>query len=152
LSGIYIRSRKNIRLTVEAEGIFLGIDTAIPCGLVINELVSNALRHAFPGNRDGEVKIGLRGIADSGMRNGDLQKGPVTRNPELETIELIVSDNGVGLPEDMDIRKSHSLGFYLAVNLAEKQLHGSVELSMAKGTEVRIRFKERKYINRMETV
>lgn len=140
LSGTYIRSRKNIGLKVEAEGVFFGIDTAIPCGLVINELVSNSLRHAFPGNREGEVKITLYRISDFGMRNGE----------EPDFFELVVGDNGIGMAKDLDIGKPRSFGLRLAVNLAEKQLHGSVELNRENGTEFRIRFRERKYISRME--
>jgi two-component sensor histidine kinase len=109
-----------ISLNTEAEGVFLGIDTAIPCGLITNELISNALKHAFPNGKEGEiwVKIGT---------HGDRQ------------FTLIVGDNGVGFPPDVDFRDTESLGMQL-VNTLVDQLEGTVELRRDGGTEFTIRF------------
>jgi two-component sensor histidine kinase len=119
-----------ITIQVEAEGIWFGIDTAIPCGLIINELVSNAFKYAFPGGREGEIKIALR-------RGGN------------DTIELMVSDNGIGMPEELDFRNTVSLGLRLVTTLSEDQLRGTIEVNREAGTIFSIRFKEVKYKKRV---
>jgi PAS domain S-box-containing protein len=118
-----------IALKLEAEDIWLGIDTAIPCGLIINEMVSNSLKHAFPENRKGEIRI-------------TFQK---TDNDE---IIMRVKDNGVGLPGDLDFRNTRTLGLQLVSTLAESQLQGKIELNRDEGTEFIIGFKEIKYEQR----
>ncbi|MBU7030095.1 MAG: PAS domain S-box protein [Theionarchaea archaeon] len=102
--------------------ILLGIDVAIPCGLIINELVSNSLKHAFPGDRKGEIRIAIHEIGEN-------------------EIALVISDNGVGMPEDFDFRNTESLGLHLVTILAEDQLQGSISLDRSRGTEFQVRFK-----------
>ena len=109
-----------ITLTVKVKDVFLSIDEAITCGLIINELVSNSLKHAFPGSRKGEIKTILR------PANGD--------------IELIVSDDGIGIPDDIDIRNTSSLGLHLVTILAEEQLNGKITSSKDNGTSISITF------------
>jgi two-component sensor histidine kinase len=116
----YITEDSSVRLTVNVGDIPLGITEAIPCGLVINELVSNALKHAFPKGRDGEITIRLQ-------RAGANQ------------IALTVSDNGIGFPEQIDFRKSPSLGLTLINSLVE-QLDGTMELDRRGGTAFTITF------------
>ena len=111
----------NIAIKIEAEDAFLDIDTAIPCGLIINELVSNSLKHAFP-DRKGEITVALRSLDGS--------------------IELRVSDTGAGIPEDIDFRNTETLGLRLVTILAEDQLGGDIALRRTTGTEFRITFKE----------
>jgi PAS domain S-box-containing protein len=111
-----------IKLTVDADGISLGVDTAIPCGLIINELVSNSLKHAFPDSRTGKIDITVRPV-----RQGEL--------------ELVVRDDGVGIPMDLDIINAKSLGLHLVTLLAKKQLRGHIEMIRNRGTSFRIRFK-----------
>jgi two-component sensor histidine kinase len=111
-----------IALKIESEGISLGIKTAIPCGLLINELVSNSLKYAFPEDRKGEIRIALPSIND-------------------DELELIFSDDGIGIPEDLDIRNTESLGLELVMILAEDQLEGKVELNRTGGTKYIIQFK-----------
>ena len=111
-----------IKLNVNIKDVFLDIKTAIPCGLIINELISNSLKHAFPGDKKGEIKIAGH---------------PLNKNE----IELVVSDNGVGLPKKVDFRKTDSLGLHLVNLLAEGQLHGDIKLDRTKGTNFHIRFK-----------
>ncbi|HIE26267.1 TPA: PAS domain S-box protein [Candidatus Poribacteria bacterium] len=113
--------RGKIALKIDVEDISLSIDSAIPCGLILNELVSNSLQHAFPGEQKGEIKIVLRSIEND--------------------IELIVSDNGIGMPDNLDFRNTESLGLQLATTLAENQLQGKIELDRTEGTEFRITFK-----------
>jgi PAS domain S-box-containing protein len=109
-----------IAFTLEAVDLPLGIDLALSCGLIINELVSNSLKHAFPENRRGEVSISARQVAP-------------------EELLLVVRDTGVGLPPDLDIRKTSSLGLRL-VTLLVGQINGSVELDSAPGATFVIRF------------
>ncbi|MBI5664812.1 MAG: PAS domain S-box protein [Nitrospirae bacterium] len=111
LFAFYGKSTKNISVKVHADGVFLGIDTAIPCGLIINELLSNSLKYAFPNDRSGNISITLKNMA--GGSHWDY--------------ELIVRDSGIGLPAGLDIRKTSSLGLQLVINLSEHQLQGAVE-------------------------
>lgn len=117
----------NISMNLNIEDIALGIDSSIPCGLIINELITNSLKHAFPDRRNGEIKIVLTNI----------------KGHEYE-YELIVSDNGIGLPEDIDFRKTETLGLHLVSMLAEDQLSGTIDLYQNNGTEFKIRFKDGK--------
>ena len=109
----------------EIEEISFELDIAIPFGLIINELVSNSLKYAFPKEKKGEIKITLRSI------NGG-------------EIELMVQDDGIGISEDIDFRKSESLGLELVTILAEDQLNGRIELDRTGGTTFRILFPGKK--------
>lgn len=111
-----------VALNVEAEDVLLGVDTAIPCGLIINELVSNSLKHAFPGGGGGSINIRLR-PADPG------------------SLTLTVADDGVGLPEGFDARRTSSLGLQL-VNTLARQLGGEVLVSEGAGAEFSITFRK----------
>lgn len=116
----YAAGEAHIELEIDSEDINIAIDQAIPCGLIVNELVANALRHAFPeGN--GMVTVRARTLPD--------------RN-----IELIIGDNGIGMPPDLDYRKTDTLGLRIVVDLVEVQFGGSVELTVENGTWFRIRF------------
>jgi PAS domain S-box-containing protein len=98
----------------------LDLDRAIPCGLLLNELVSNALKHAFPGGRGGWVRVALH-------------TGP------NEEYTLIVSDNGVGLPQDLDVLATSSLGLQLVQTLT-RQLGGRLNVERTGGTTFQITF------------
>ncbi len=111
---------ERIRLKSKLEGIYFEIDTAILCGLIINELVSNSLKHAFPLNRKGEVFIGL---------NKD----------DKNKYTLILKDDGIGFPSTVDFRKTESLGLQLVTTLTE-QLGGTIELNNNGYTEFKIVF------------
>ncbi|MHC4454460.1 MAG: histidine kinase dimerization/phosphoacceptor domain -containing protein [Planctomycetota bacterium] len=126
----YKMDTNKIALKINIETVFFAIETAIPCGLIINELVSNSLKYAFPDGRVGEINITFR----------SLDKGE---------LEIIVSNDGVSFPKDLDFRNTESLGLRLVTNLAENQLHGKIELNRSKGTEFQISFKEIKYKKRM---
>lgn len=117
----------NIKLSIEVEDIELGVDTAIPCGLIINELVSNSLKYAFPNNQKGEILIRL--AAD-------------TSEAEKPAYVLTVADNGIGIPEDILFPHQDSLGLQL-VNILSRQLGGHIQLSREKGTTFSIRFPQR---------
>ncbi|MBD2102432.1 histidine kinase dimerization/phosphoacceptor domain -containing protein [Leptolyngbya sp. FACHB-261] len=116
----YGNSANRIELSMSAGEVLLGIDTAIPLGLIISELVSNALKHAFTEQEPGMIRVGLH--------NGS--------NSELM---LTVSDNGIGLPKDFDWQNSESLGLRLVNDLAE-QLDGSIEFWNGNGTTFKLTF------------
>jgi len=118
----YAVAPDKIRLNTKIEDVSLGLDNAIPCGLIINELISNSLKYAFPKDRKGEINIVLREI-------------------NSHEIQLTVSDDGIGIPAEIDIRETESLGLQLVHILAENQLEGSIELDREAGTAFRIRFK-----------
>jgi two-component sensor histidine kinase/CHASE1-domain containing sensor protein len=110
-----------VKLEVEVEEVALGVDKAIPCGLILNELVTNALKHAFPHERPGTVRVQLgRTAADS--------------------VRLVVSDDGVGLPADLDIRHSDTLGMQLVCTLAEQLAAKLQALRAARGTQFELVF------------
>ncbi|HEX7628289.1 MAG TPA: histidine kinase dimerization/phosphoacceptor domain -containing protein [Candidatus Methanoperedens sp.] len=113
-----------VKLKMDIENVSFDINTAIPVGLMVNELISNVLKHAFPEGKKGEIKIGLH----------PEQGGKFT---------LIVSDNGIGFPQDMDFKKTESLGMRL-VNSLTNQLRGTIELDRTQGTSFKITFQEAK--------
>jgi two-component sensor histidine kinase len=116
----YLVDLGRITLHVDAAGVTMGIDRAIPCGLIINDLLANSLKHAFPDNRRGEIRIDFR-------RKDDRQ------------ITIMVADNGVGMPPGLDFTKIGTLGLQL-VNLLTKQLSGNIKMSGGPGTIWEITF------------
>lgn len=124
-----------IVLRIDAAGIVLGIDTAIPCGLIINELLSNALKYAFPAERAGIIGITMKKYQPAGDRGA--------------VYILKVRDNGAGMPAGFDFRSTKSLGLHLVMSLAEHQLQGSMKVKQARGTVFLIRFRDARYRNRV---
>ena len=176
-----------IKLNKKIDKVFFNINTSIPCGLIINELVTNSLKHAFPAtygcgpeneNREKCSFLGLQNSKFCGSRN------EVSFNPKIEDFEgfsdptvsdcgptdeksaspineiqielhqlknnlvLIVSDNGAGLPENIDFSNAKTLGLRLVNNLV-KQLDGTIELDRSEGTKFKITFKELIYKERI---
>jgi PAS domain S-box-containing protein len=111
---------KKVTLKIKSVGIYLGVDKAIPCGLIINELVSNAYKYAFKDSQKGEINIEL-----------------TSRKPGKYL--LIVKDNGAGIPADINIHETESLGMMLVTTLTE-QLEGTLKLDRSHGTKFIIRF------------
>lgn len=109
-----------ITLKINGDDVLLGIDTAIPCALIINELISNSLKHAFPARKEGKIRITLRSDND-------------------DKFTLIISDNGVGFSKDLDFRNTETLGLQLVMTLVQ-QLKGTIELDRSSGTEFKITF------------
>ncbi|MDQ7817278.1 MAG: two-component regulator propeller domain-containing protein [Melioribacteraceae bacterium] len=123
LKESYLDSNNNVTISLDAEDIRLDIDRIIPCGLIINELVSNSLKHAFPGVRSGEILISFKKI------------------PE-DFYSLSVRNNGVQLPEEFDINNLKSLGMLL-VNTLTMQIQGELYInSTEEGTEFKITFRD----------
>ncbi len=105
-----------IDLHLEIAPLALDATQSVPCGLLVNELVSNALKHAFPSGRDGEIRVALQPV------------GPFDANaPGPTSLRLSVTDNGVGLPAHLEVKNLRSLGLQLSTDLA-RQLHGTLEL------------------------
>lgn len=115
-----------LKLTYDLDEVALNIDTAIPCGLVINELISNALKYAFKGRDKGELRVILKRLSD-------------------KKLKLVVADDGVGFPDDIDYRDTESLGLQLVVTLVG-QIRGEVHLDNKKGTKFTIEFEESKQV------
>lgn len=116
----YQISPGTVGLNVEVEPMILSLDQAIPCGLIINELISNALKYAFPNNRSGEISVKFRQNADQ--------------------LELTIQDNGIGLPDYLDWQNAESLGFSLVYALVTEQLDGNLTVDRSSGTQFTIKF------------
>ena len=116
--------RHDIVYSVEREPITLDVNVGIPCGLIMNELVSNCLKYAFPEGRKGMIKLGIK------------------KDTEGNNV-LTVADNGVGFPDTVDFHNTTTLGLKL-VNVLSGQIHGKIELSRVEGTAFRITFPETK--------
>ena len=127
----YKLSGKNIHLSMDLEeNAPFNMDTAVPLGIIVNELVSNSLKHAFPGRDRGVIRIKLRR-----EKNGENKK----EGNKSTSFTLTVSDNGVGIPENLDIEDLDGLGIQLITTLVD-QLDGKLELKRNNGTEFAIRF------------
>lgn len=110
-----------IRLAADIAAVSLSLDAAIPCGLIINELVTNSLKHAFPGEAGGEIAVELRALPDSHF-------------------VLSVRDDGIGLPDDFDIATAQSLGLRLVRTLAEQIGVGTLRVQGTGGTRFEMSF------------
>jgi len=119
-----------IMVEVKIEGILLNMDTAIPCGLIINELVYNSLKYAFPENHKGLIRIEL------------------TRDSQGDELTLVISDNGIGLPKEFDFENAQTLGLQL-VKMLTRQLDGTLELHRENGVTFSIHFRELHYHERI---
>lgn len=116
-----------IKTTMSIEEINLNIETAIPLGLIINELMTNSIKYAFP-QLEGTITITLKYL------DGEM--------------ELTFSDDGIGLPEDFDLEKTEALGLKIVHSLID-QIDGKIEINNTNGTEFKLKFKELKYKNRL---
>lgn len=113
-------SSDKVNIAMEIDDIPLSIDKAIPCGLIVNEVVSNSFKYAFPNGKGGDIFIRLKENEDN-------------------FVQLIIGDNGVGLPKGFDFRKTKTLGLQL-VHALTKQLSGNIDLYSNGGTEFKIEF------------
>jgi PAS domain S-box-containing protein len=114
-----------VDLDVSVKDVFLDINTSIPCGLIINELISNSLKHGFSGRKRGKIFVTLRPEKNNKYR-------------------LVVSDDGIGLPKGLDVTKTESLGLQLVTMLVE-QLQGTLHIDNDKGTSFEIVFEKLDY-------
>jgi PAS domain S-box-containing protein len=130
LKESYQEASDNIALVEEMEDVAILIDTAAPCGLVLNEALSNVFKHAFPNNRAGEVHIHLRRAVDG-------------------KIELTIADNGIGVPADFDFRACKTLGIQNMIAIVEYQLQGEIAFEACDGVTCRLCFRDNLYEERV---
>jgi two-component sensor histidine kinase len=123
-------SPEKIEVDLELENITMLIDTAIPCGLVVSEIVANALKYAFPADRAGRIGVSLRGS------EGDL-------------VELRIADDGIGVPEGFRVETQGKMGMKTLFNIVTHQLQGSIQFSSDGGVSYIIRFKRKLYDERV---
>ena len=121
MSQIHRGPGSKVLFTIEVGRIYIGIDQSVPCGLVLHELISNAFKHAFDDDQAGAIEI-------RASLNGD------------NLLEIVVADNGKGLPENFDLRNQNSLGMRLIFRLVEAQLGGSVTVERDHGAKFIVRF------------
>ncbi|MBN1782402.1 HAMP domain-containing protein [bacterium] len=119
LSRSYGSHLANVSININIKNVYLNIDKAIPCGLIINELISNSMKYAFPKNRTGEIQITMSAV------NGH--------------VNMDILDNGIGFPEELAFEKTDTLGLQL-VNALTSQLGGSIILNREEGTRFKITF------------
>jgi two-component sensor histidine kinase len=115
-------SGRGIRLQLQADDLCLAINPAVTCGLLLNELISNALKHAFPGGRSGEIRIAFQAAPDG-------------------QLALVVADDGVGFPPGSGLYTTESLGLQL-VNALTAQLNGTIDLECQHGVRFTIKFRD----------
>jgi two-component sensor histidine kinase len=120
LYRIYRPHAAPVTLDLDLPALWVSVDIAVPCGLIVNELVANALKHAFPGGRSGALVVRLT-------------------PPEAGMLRLTVADDGVGMPEGFNLKQPGSLGLQLAVMLT-KQIDGRIEMQQGEGTRFEIAF------------
>jgi two-component system CheB/CheR fusion protein len=118
LLAFYMASER-VKLNLTAEQVFLNITQAVPCGLIVNELLTNSFKYAFPGNKTGTIKVSFR-----------RESGRCT---------LEIADDGIGLPADLDLQNSNSMGLHL-VSLLVQQLKATLVTDRSKGTRFGISF------------
>jgi PAS domain S-box-containing protein len=122
LSQVYAKRDVSITLLVKISDVYLSITQAIPCALVLSELVSNAFKHAFKGRKKGKIEISLK-------------------REDHYKIFLKVKDNGMGIPEEIDILKTNSLGLKLMRNTVQHQLMWNIYIEQGVGTTIMVEFK-----------
>lgn len=161
LFNVFAVDSDQIMVNINAHGILLDIDTAVPCGLIINELVTNSIKHAFPATYDREQTKFVNTITYGSEPTEEVFLEPTTENQMEESFRcpeeaceidinlcidqndyiLEVRDNGVGLPEDFDFRYAETTGMQM-VNALVRQLDGLIDLENKQGTGFKITFRE----------
>lgn len=122
LSQVYAIQKESIRSDIEHSEVYLTISQAVPCALVLHELTSNAFKHAFKDRQNGLIKISMLGSTDD------------------KTL-IRVEDDGIGIPEEIDVYKTDTMGLKLVRNLVQEQLKGNIKVKRDNGTKVFIDFK-----------
>ena len=126
IKQLYLDFMRNIDIHTKMKDIHVLIDTAIPLGLVVNELLTNAIKHAFPDGRRGEIQVNL-----------DVVPG--------NSLVLKISDNGAGLPENYDLKKDGHLGLQTVFDLVVNQLDGKIKVVNRNGLSYRMSFAKELY-------
>lgn len=139
----YKTLNKNITLKLNVEEVYLGMDTAIPLGIIVNEFISNAVKYAFSKGVNGEIIVNL--CKRENYKQHREKSGDIRTDSECQSIKdlqfvLVIKDNGIGLPKEIDFKNTDSLGFQI-INLLVEQIDGCIELERNKGTKFSIWFK-----------
>jgi PAS domain S-box-containing protein len=121
LMQLYGSRGLSVAYTIDSNDVYLTVTQAIPCSLVLNEVISNALKHAFKGRENGQIDISIRRTDD-------------------ERVIISVKDNGIGIPEEVDLEKANTLGLKLIRKITQQQLKGKIQIMRKDGTEIRIEF------------
>jgi len=145
LLGTYSSDSGKVGVRVDVKGVELGMDSAVPCGLLVGELVSNAFKHAFPGERGGLVVIRLRELPpDETAARGASGAAAAPGEAPDRRFRLEIEDDGIGFERPADIHNIRTLGLKIVWTLAA-QLHGTVRVEdAAPGSRFVIDFSERK--------
>ncbi len=120
MTNIYAVQARRISCEITSDPVFLPVDQAIPCALVVNEILSNSFKHAFRGRKEGTIRIAI--------------------SQESGQVRIVIHDDGIGLPKDFDAGRSSSLGLKLIRTLIQHQLQGSLVIDGTEGTEVMMEF------------
>ena len=118
---------KTVTIDIKSTNVYLPVPQAVPCALVLNELISNSLKHAFRDEQQGIISISMQQLSDN-------------------IILVKIKDNGIGIPQEIDIDRTKSLGLKLTRNIVHKQLNGKIEVINNKGTTFIIKFKSTKEV------
>ena len=121
---------QRITINFDLQAIFLNVETATPCGLIVNELISNVFEHAFPNHETGQIWLKVK-------------------ENDQKQVTISIEDNGVGLPANLDFKNTESLGLQL-VFLLTKQLEGEITVTSNNGTTFTLTFTELHYQKRIE--
>ena len=130
LQQSYQTDPAQVKFVFELESVSILIDTAMPCGLILSELISNALKHAFPGGRAGEIHIHLTRV-------------------QTDEICFSVADDGVGMPEGFDPLHNEAFGLQMMVSLCRYQLQGQVYFDLQQGVTCQVCFRDDLYKERV---
>ena len=130
LFSFYSVKDGDIQLKIESDDIVLDITQAIPLGLIVNELVTNALKHAFPAGRTGTVRASLCYLQENSIPDATLDEGSAV---------LTVEDDGIGLPAEFDVQEQESMGIYL-IRILTRQLRGAIQVGQNGKTQFRVVF------------
>jgi PAS domain S-box-containing protein len=140
LLSLYRVRNDSLSLKLNLEQVYLNMDTAVPLGIIVSELVSNALKHAFPAEMEGEIQVNICKTGPFAAKHDVSQLSSFYLEKDFFQYKLTVADDGIGIPEAIDLENADSLGLQL-VNTLVEQIDGCIELKRNNGTEFTIWFR-----------